>query len=1251
VITGEVFTLPKTDLDLAGFFRLRIDRSYSTMRRTRNVGMGWGWTHSLAWEMHRHGRTLEVRDGLGRLQGFQFVEQQGGESTIGGWGIRRVGHGFFLRPGNEFLHYFLPDPAEPNVYRLAALSYRGRGTILLRYQGGRLSGAVDTAGRSIVFTAAPSGNIGSISVPDPSGRSIVFARYEYDQGGHLTRHFDADGFEWRYRYDDDRRLIDMQVPTGLTFHFRYDRQGRCVETWGDYPGGAPDPALVSSLPAVLADGRTKAKGVYHAKLEFGKGFSEVTDSVRVQRYFGRTDGAITKAVSATGGVTTRELDARSNEVAREDPNGAITRRTFDGYGSLLSETDAEGRTVRFAVDFEGRVVEAQDPAGGRILLRRDGDGNVESVAHQDGAVETFRYTQRGLLAEHVDARGARRTYDWDDRGNCIRITTPNGAVFQFEHDYWGREIRETMPNGGQYGFAYSDSGRIVGVVDPIGRTKRYEYDGLGNVTSETIPDGRTIRYEYGGLGWLANVVHGNGDRVERRYNREGWFLTERNENGELHEFVRDRSGRMIEERMFNGRVRRFRLDTMGRMTRMEEGSGEFTEFERNLVGQIVKRTAPDGSELSLTYDDRGYLTAAESGDVKLELRFDAVGEIVEERQTVGGRTYVVTSKRDAGGLRSLLETSLGLSLGTTRDALGDVSELRDAGGTVVRFERDLAGTFLHRQLAGGASVVDRFDAVGRLKRREVVRRGAVSVGDREPEWLGGPAPGTIYKSWEYSPINEITQVSTATDGTTELEYDVRRHLKRRRHAGIEETWSADSVSNYSETGPGAPSRVYLPGGRIAKRGDTEYDWDDRGFLVAKRRRRADGGWDRWSYAWNASDLLRQVDLPDGRRVELDYDAYARRVAKRTSTRRPDGDTEVLSSTHYVWDQEHLVHEVQLTGPEAQATRTYLFSDRDDLTPIGHREGANGPWVHYVGDHHGVPDEIVDDSGNVLGRMTRTTFGASSPAPGSRATTPFRLPGQLVDDDIGLHYNRYRYYDPETGNFISPDPIGLEGGSNLYAFGPNPIGWYDSLGLQHNMWGAAWDAQGNPIPLPHGGQYQSGERGAPDPVPPAWGARNRRNDTEQQFLRDLSAANPNGGGRAVLNGQYPPCPSCHRAMQAHAQNTGTQITYNHPGPPPQSIQYGHDPTLPPGQYPPPTGDVPPGYAQNPDGTYCNYGFGPNNRTNRPPPGCEGPTGPYDPNTAMGAYGAGRDNAQANNPPNPQNPNPGQPGNPNYPGNLF
>jgi RHS repeat-associated protein len=60
--------------------------------------------------------------------------------------------------------------------------------------------------------------------------------------------------------------------------------------------------------------------------------------------------------------------------------------------------------------------------------------------------------------------------------------------------------------------------------------------------------------------------------------------------------------------------------------------------------------------------------------------------------------------------------------------------------------------------------------------------------------------------------------------------------------------------------------------------------------------------------------------------------------------------------------------------------------------------------------------------------------------------PIRFQGQYFDEETGLHYNRYRYYDPEAGRFISSDPIRLLGGVNFYEFGPNTAEYIDPLGL-------------------------------------------------------------------------------------------------------------------------------------------------------------------------------------------------------------
>ena len=68
--------------------------------------------------------------------------------------------------------------------------------------------------------------------------------------------------------------------------------------------------------------------------------------------------------------------------------------------------------------------------------------------------------------------------------------------------------------------------------------------------------------------------------------------------------------------------------------------------------------------------------------------------------------------------------------------------------------------------------------------------------------------------------------------------------------------------------------------------------------------------------------------------------------------------------------------------------------------------------------------------------------------------PIRFQGQVYDEETGLHYNRFRYYDADMGMFTTRDPIGLMGGNNVFAYVPNPTGWVDPLGLAAAVAGGA-----------------------------------------------------------------------------------------------------------------------------------------------------------------------------------------------------
>ncbi|QVN23349.1 RHS repeat domain-containing protein [Burkholderia pyrrocinia] len=108
-------------------------------------------------------------------------------------------------------------------------------------------------------------------------------------------------------------------------------------------------------------------------------------------------------------------------------------------------------------------------------------------------------------------------------------------------------------------------------------------------------------------------------------------------------------------------------------------------------------------------------------------------------------------------------------------------------------------------------------------------------------------------------------------------------------------------------------------------------------------------------------------------------------------------------------------------------------------------------LFYQNDHLGTPQELLDDSGKVVWLARYKAWGGRKEnwwelRDSAEALTPIRFQGQYYDEETGLHYNRHRYYDPATGRFISKDPIGLQGGLNVYQYAPNPVEWVDPLGL-------------------------------------------------------------------------------------------------------------------------------------------------------------------------------------------------------------
>ena len=155
-------------------------------------------------------------------------------------------------------------------------------------------------------------------------------------------------------------------------------------------------------------------------------------------------------------------------------------------------------------------------------------------------------------------------------------------------------------------------------------------------------------------------------------------------------------------------------------------------------------------------------------------------------------------------------------------------------------------------------------------------------------------------------------------------------------------------------------------------------------------------------------------------------------------------------TYYLYADEGLIAEYDSTGTEIRSYG-YLPGTANSVAPLYTKENSQYYWYHN--DHIGTPQQLVDDTGAVAWEARYTSFGKADPVT-EIITNNFRLPGHYYDEETGLHYNGHRYYDPDTGRYLRTDPLGIDGGLNLYVYAMNsPLMFTDPDGLIAR---ATWD---------------------------------------------------------------------------------------------------------------------------------------------------------------------------------------------------
>lgn len=664
--------------------------------------------------------------------------------------------------------------------------------------------------------------------------------------------------------------------------------------------------------------------------------------------------------------------------------------------------------------------------------------------------QTIRYSYKdGLLHTITDGQGCVYTLLFNSHYELESLVFPNGLSSHWVYDNRGRLIEATDIKGNITRYAYDRADNLIRLEEPDGNVHHFEYDAMGNMihAKDNI---REVIFTYGALGILKSREQ-ERHRITFGYNSELQLRRIGNEAGENYFFELDGLGQVITEIGFDGLRREYERDGSGRVTRINRPGGKWTEYLYDGLDNILKEEQYDGETALYTYDKDGLLIKAENSENKLRFTRDKkTGLVIEEKQG----EYTVNRTYDNEGNCTHITSNLGADIRHTYDQEGNLQSMQAGENWQASWIRDNTGLEVQRTYSSNVIVKTERDHFGREIHKSV-RAGNIEHGSYRYEW--GIANRLLSKE------NELTGTIMRYD------YDRFDFLIRQESTNGYDTdviyRMPDFVGNLYGT-PERKDRRYDAGGRLLEDAECIYHYDDEGNIVFRefrqprkdvvrhdrrqmekkygiRRTVTDMG---WLYEWTSNGMLKRVVRPDGRPVEFRYDALGRRTAKRY----------LGKVTHWLWDGNTPLHEWVAAATNNDGQEEASCTDGNNLTTWVFEEGTFVPTAKIrgdrqcsiVSDYMGTPIQMYDSEENKIWNCTLDIYGKVADFRGeSLHDCPFRFQGQYEDIETGLYYNRFRYYDPYLGGYISQDPIKLLGGERMYLYVIDINRWIDVLGLK------------------------------------------------------------------------------------------------------------------------------------------------------------------------------------------------------------
>ncbi|MET0110593.1 MAG: HNH endonuclease, partial [Candidatus Thiodiazotropha sp.] len=835
---------------------------------------------------------------------------------------------------------------------------------------------------------------------------------------------------------------ELATKDGITKHYDYDEQGRTTFVTREMAGQLP---------------QTLARYEYTNDIDL-KPSAVIRPSINPQGEH-RLDNRYNRQGQPT---QLTERGYRPEADGSFSPIQRTTRLSYNEAGQL-SQIDGPREDVEDSIqldyDNQQRLKQLKTPDGRTLSVTQyDTYGRPQQIRASGQADLTLAYNSRGKVTQVSQGQQTVR-YDYDATGHLTGITDPNGKQITLNYDQAGRATgledslgnrleqaldtegrltqRRLMDAQGQLlatvSYLYDAQGRLSARQTPRGQT-HYRYDDAGNLTEVQDPQGHATALDYNGLGQLLAVTQPGNRVTQLHYDEHGRAsgLTDPREN--TTDLIKDDFGNLIRQRHPDTGEVRYAYDRAGNHIQKIDAQGVITSYRFDAANRLIEETTPSGTT-SLDYDpNTGRLAQLTDDNSHEGFAYDDQGRLIQHSRHIDGHRFITGYAYNAQGklsqktlpdgqvlsyhyyregnqkgqLRAITRKSL---MGLKADTLvGEIDQDASDGTTGLTFGNGLRETRHH-------------DKLGRTTAIDHSRRLKLSYEYDAQGRITGIDYNGLLQNYDYDLLGRLIQAETQL-GSYRYDYDSLGNRTQKQHTDPAGN-TITQENHYPNPGEGnrllsqqngeLESYQYNPAGSPEQIGERYFEYDDHQRPV--RLYRVDS------------------EHPDNKTLvaAYAYNRFGERIKKVvfTNSKRP-------KVTYYLYDGHQLTAEADESG---KVTAQYLYQQQ---RPILKLEGKTAYAIHT--DHLGAPRAVTDEKQQTVWSADYSPFGLID-IQTQQITLNLRLPGQYEDQESGTYYNYQRDYDPNTGRYLTSDPIGLKGGLNTYAYvGGDPLNTIDPLGL-------------------------------------------------------------------------------------------------------------------------------------------------------------------------------------------------------------